>query len=72
MKHGDEETFYEIVEQNAVELVVIGPEAPLVDGMADELAKRGIAAFGPSAKAARQSGRRARIGRRPRSFLLPS
>ena len=35
------------------DLVVIGPEAPLVAGLADELAGRGIAAFGPSAAAAR-------------------
>ncbi len=56
MKVGDRETFFEVVEQNAVNMVVIGPEAPLVDGMVDELAKRGIAAFGPSEKAARLEG----------------
>ena len=56
IKYGDRETFFEIVEQNAVNLVVIGPEAPLVEGMADECAKRGVAAFGPSAKAARLEG----------------
>lgn len=56
IKYGDRETFYEVIEQNAVDLVVIGPEAPLVEGMADGLAKRGIAAFGPSAKAARLEG----------------
>lgn len=35
------------------DLVVIGPEAPLVDGLADRLAARGVAVFGPSAAAAR-------------------
>jgi phosphoribosylamine--glycine ligase len=39
--------------QEGCDLVVIGPEAPLVAGLADELAARGIAAFGPSAAAAR-------------------
>ncbi len=39
-----------------VELVVIGPEAPLVAGVADELRHAGIAAFGPSAAAARIEG----------------
>jgi phosphoribosylamine--glycine ligase len=35
-----------------IDLVVVGPEAPLVAGLADELRHRGIAAFGPSAAAA--------------------
>jgi phosphoribosylamine--glycine ligase len=38
------------------ELVVIGPEAPLVTGVADELRHAGIAVFGPSAAAARIEG----------------
>ncbi len=38
---------------NAVDLVVIGPEAPLAAGVADSLRQAGIAAFGPSAAAAR-------------------
>jgi len=38
------------------DLVVIGPEAPLVAGLADELRHRGIAVFGPSAAAAQIEG----------------
>ena len=41
------------------DLVVVGPEAPLVAGLVDELAARGIAAFGPSAAAARLEGSKA-------------
>lgn len=41
---------------NAVDLVVIGPEAPLVAGVADELIRRGIPVFGPTADAARLEG----------------
>ena len=40
----------------AVDLVVIGPEAPLVAGLGDELRVAGVAAFGPSADAARIEG----------------
>jgi phosphoribosylamine---glycine ligase len=40
----------------AVDLVVIGPEAPLVGGLADALEEAGVAAFGPSAAAARIEG----------------
>jgi phosphoribosylamine--glycine ligase len=39
-----------------VDLVVIGPEAPLVAGLADDLAGAGIKVFGPSRAAARLEG----------------
>jgi phosphoribosylamine--glycine ligase len=39
-----------------VELVVVGPEAPLVAGVADELRHAGIAVFGPGREAARIEG----------------
>jgi phosphoribosylamine---glycine ligase len=42
-----------------VDLVVIGPEVPLVAGVADALAAAGIRAFGPSAAAARLEGSKA-------------
>ena len=42
--------------QNNVDLVVIGPEAPLVAGLADDLSAAGIAAFGPGKIAAQLEG----------------
>ena len=42
-----------------VGLVVVGPEAPLVAGLADDLRAAGIAVFGPSAAAARLEGSKA-------------
>lgn len=41
---------------NAIDLVVIGPEAPLVAGVADKLRTRGIPVFGPSKAAAALEG----------------
>ena len=46
-------------QQHAIGLVVIGPEAPLVAGLVDELARCGIRAFGPSKAAARLEGSKA-------------
>jgi phosphoribosylamine--glycine ligase len=41
---------------NSIDLVVVGPEAPLVDGLADSLRGAGISVFGPSQAAARLEG----------------
>jgi phosphoribosylamine--glycine ligase len=45
--------------QEGVALVVVGPEAPLVAGLADELAGAGIACFGPTAAGAELEGSKA-------------
>jgi phosphoribosylamine--glycine ligase len=42
-----------------VDLVVVGPEAPLVNGIADALAQAGIRCFGPSSAAAAIEGSKA-------------
>jgi len=43
----------------SADLVVVGPEAPLVSGVADAIRAAGIACFGPSASAARLEGSKA-------------
>ena len=43
-------------EQNSIGLVVIGPEGPLVGGLADSLADAGVLSFGPSKAAAQLEG----------------
>jgi phosphoribosylamine---glycine ligase len=48
-----------LARDEAVDLVVIGPEAPLVAGLADRLEAAGIRHFGPSAGAARLEGSKA-------------
>ena len=44
------------VKDRAIDLVVIGPEAPLVAGVADAIRAAGIAVFGPGAQGARLEG----------------
>ncbi len=46
----------ELARRHAVDLVVVGPEAPLVAGVADVVREAGYAVFGPSAQAARLEG----------------
>jgi phosphoribosylamine---glycine ligase len=46
----------ELAEREGADLTVVGPEAPLVAGLVDELDARGLTAFGPSRAAARLEG----------------
>jgi phosphoribosylamine--glycine ligase len=46
-------------ERERADLVVVGPEAPLVAGLVDELVERGIAAFGPVREVAQLEGSKA-------------
>jgi phosphoribosylamine---glycine ligase len=48
-----------LARREAVDLVVVGPEAPLVAGLVDRVAAAGIPAFGPSAAAAAVEGSKA-------------
>lgn len=51
----DEKANEELVhfaKENSVDLVIVGPEAALVNGLANEMTKNGIAVFGPTAEAA--------------------
>jgi phosphoribosylamine---glycine ligase len=45
-----------LAREHDVDLVVVGPEAPLVEGLVDELGASGIPAFGPTRAAARIEG----------------
>ena len=55
----DIEGLVALASAEAADLVVVGPEAPLVDGLADRLRKEGFAVLGPSREAARLEGSKA-------------
>jgi phosphoribosylamine---glycine ligase len=46
-------------ERERIDFTVVGPEVPLVAGLADKLSERGLLALGPSAQAARLEGSKA-------------
>jgi phosphoribosylamine---glycine ligase len=54
------------------DLVVVGPEAPLVAGVVDALAEAGVRAFGPSAAAARVEGSKAHAKELMRRVGIPT
>ena len=58
--------------EEQIDLVVIGPEQPLVEGLSDELRKWGIACFGPSQKAALLEGSKAFSKRFMQTHNIPT
>jgi phosphoribosylamine--glycine ligase len=52
----DNKAIVDLAKKLAVDLVVIGPEVPLVNGVADDLRAAGLAVFGPSKAAAQLEG----------------
>lgn len=55
----DHAALIDLARARAVDLVIVGPEAPLVAGLADDLRAAGIRTFGPSQAAARLEGSKA-------------
>ncbi len=56
---GDIPALVDFADSSAIDLAVIGPEAPLVDGLVDAFQAVGLSAFGPTASAAALEGSKA-------------
>ncbi len=61
-----------LCKREGIDLVVVGPEAPLVAGIADDLEKEGVACFGPSRSAARLEGSKSFAKDFCREFGVPT
>jgi len=59
LKAGDVAGLTAFCVRERIDLVVVGPEAPLVAGLVDRLGAAGVLAFGPTAQAARIEGSKA-------------
>ncbi len=58
--------------EKKIDLVVIGPEEPIFMGLADQLAKAGIKAFGPSAEAGKLESDKAYAKELMRQYTIPT
>ena len=56
---GDIAGLVKFAQDNAIELTIVGPEAPLVDGVVDAFTAAGLPCFGPTAAAAQLEGSKA-------------
>src|SRR5919109_3116317 len=56
LRPDDAEALLDLCRQEEIDLVVVGPEAPLVAGVADVLRGSGVTVFGPGSAAARIEG----------------
>ncbi len=59
-------------QRDTIDLVVVGPEAPLVAGVADALEAAGIAVFGPTKAAARLEGSKGFTKALARDYAIPT
>lgn len=59
IKTNDFSALADFVQQEGIELSIVGPEQPLVDGIVDFFQQRGLACFGPSKGAAQLEGSKA-------------
>lgn len=49
----------DFAEKNNIDLTIVGPEVPLIEGIVDKFKKRGLKIFGPSSRAAMLEGSKA-------------
>jgi len=63
---------YKILKKHTIELVVVGPEIPLVAGIVDYLENKGIKVFGPSMKASQLEGSKIFMKNFCKKFNIPT
>ena len=68
----DIEQLVHFAKNESIDLVVVGPEDPLVAGIVDEFTKIGIKCFGPTAEAAQLEGSKAFAKRFMQKYRIPT
>ncbi len=68
----DFEELASFVKNNGIDLTIVGPEDPLVNGVVDVFKKHGLVVFGPSAKAARLEGSKVYMKNFLKKYNIPT
>jgi len=71
----EQDDYQEIISfcmEQKIDLVVIGPEKPLIDGLTDKLVENGIKVFGPTKKASRIEGEKSFAKNLMREYNIPT
>ncbi len=68
----DHDQIIDFCKKNEIGFVVVGPEAPLIDGLVDALAEAGIESFGPRANAAALEGSKGFMKDLCRDYTIPT
>ena len=63
---------YQVIKKNKIELVIVGPEQPLVDGIVDYLYKKKVRVFGPDKYASQLEGSKAFMKNLCRKHNIPT
>jgi phosphoribosylamine---glycine ligase len=72
IKSYDINALLEFAKQNMIDLTIVGPERPLVEGIVDEFQKAGLKVFGPSKKAAQLEGSKAFAKKLMKKYKIPT
>lgn len=72
LEKNDETSLINFCHNNKIELVIVGPEKPLIEGLADKLILNGIKVFGPSKQAARIEGEKSFAKNLMKEYGIPT
>ena len=72
IKLGDFQSLLQFVNDNEIDLTVVGPEAPLVAGIVDVFKERGLRIFGPTKTAAKLEGSKVFAKQFMKKYKIPT
>ncbi|MEH6986612.1 phosphoribosylamine--glycine ligase [Cytobacillus firmus] len=72
IQENDQEKLVQFAQENEIDLTVIGPEVPLLDGLADRFEEAGLKVFGPKKAAAEIEGSKSFAKELMKEYAIPT